>query len=100
MPRFDDHVSHICKRASKQLAVLKRIGRFFPKQGKMTIYNSFIVSKFNYCPLAWHFCSTTSSTNKIEKKKQEGALRFINNDFTSSLQALLTSTNTAPPPYM
>ena len=94
MLRFDDHVSQICKKASKQLAVLKRIGRFLTKQGKMTIYNSFIVSNFNYCPLAWHFCSS-SSTNKLEKI-QERALRFINNDFTSSLQALLTSTNTAP----
>ena len=28
MLRFDDHVSQICKRASKQLAVLKCIGRF------------------------------------------------------------------------
>ena len=60
----------------------------------MTIYNSFIVSNLNNCPLAWHFCST-SSTNKIEKN-QERVLRFINNDFTSSVQALLTLTNTAP----
>ena len=74
MLRFDDHVSEICKKASKQLAVLKRLGRFLTKQGKMTIYNSFIVSNFNYCPLAWHF------SNKIEKI-QERALRFINNDF-------------------
>ena len=29
MLRFEDHVSQICKRASKQLAVLKRIGHFF-----------------------------------------------------------------------
>ena len=94
MLRFDDHVTQICKKASKQLAVLKRIGRFLTKQGKMTIYSSFIVSNLNYCPLVWHFCST-SSTNKLEKI-QERALRFINNDFTSSLQALLTSTNTAP----
>ena len=64
------------------------------KQGKMTTYNSFIVSNFNFCPLAWYFFST-SSTNKLEKNR-ERALRFINNDFTSSLQALLTSTNTAP----
>ena len=94
MLRFDDHVSQICKRTSKQLAVLKRNGRFLTKQGKMTIYNSFIVSNFNYCPLAWHFCSI-SSTNKLEKN-QERTLRFINNNFTSSLQALLTSTNTDP----
>ena len=83
---------YVKKKASKQLVDLKRLGRFLTKQGKMTIYNSFIVSYFNYCPLAWHFCSA-SSTNKIEKI-QERALRFINNDFTSSLQSLLTSTNT------
>ena len=29
MLQFDDHVSQICKRAVKQLAVLKRIGCFF-----------------------------------------------------------------------
>ena len=33
--RFDDNVSQICKRASKQLAVLKRIRRFVTKQGKI-----------------------------------------------------------------
>ena len=91
---LDEHVSQICKRASKQLAVLKRIGRFLTKQGKMTIYNSFIVSNFNYCPLLWLPCSI-SSTNTLEKI-QERALRFTNNDFTTSLQVLLTSTNTAP----
>ena len=94
MLRFDDHVSKICKKASKQLAVLKHKGRFLTKQDNMTIYNSFIGFNFNYCPLVWHFCST-SSTNQLEKN-QERALRFINNDFTLSLQALLTSTNTAP----
>ena len=31
MLRFDVHVFQICKRASKQLAVLKHIGRFFNK---------------------------------------------------------------------
>ena len=64
--RFDEHVSEICKTDSKQYVFLKRLGRFLTKQGKMTIYNSFIVSNFYYCPLAWHFCRA-SSTNKIEK---------------------------------
>ena len=40
--KFDSHVSEICKKASKQLAALKRLGRFLIKQGKLTIYNSFI----------------------------------------------------------
>ena len=37
----------------------------------MTIYNYFIVSNFNYCPLAWHFCSA-SITNMLGKKSREG----------------------------
>ena len=94
MLKFDDHVSEICKKASQQLAVLKRLGRFLTKQGKLVIYNSFIASNFSYCPLAWHFCSV-SSTNKLEKV-QARALRFVNNDYSSSISDLLKSTNTQP----
>ena len=94
MLKFDDHVTEICKKASKQLAVLKRLGRFLTKQGKLVIYNSFIASNFSYCPLAWHFCSI-ASTNKLEKV-QERALRFINNDYSSSLKKLLSQTKTEP----
>ena len=94
MLKFDTHVSEICKKASQQLAVLKRLGRFLTKQGKLIIYNSFIASKFSYCSLAWHFCSV-SSTNKLEKV-QERALRFINNDYSSPINDLLKSANTQP----
>ena len=55
MMKFDDHVTDICKKASKQLAVLKRLGRFLTKQGKLVIYNYFIASNFSYSPLEWHF---------------------------------------------
>ena len=92
MLKFDDHVSDICKKASKQLAVLKRLGRFLTKQGKLVIYNSFIASNFSYCPLAWHFCSS-SSTNKLEKI-QERALRFVFDDHSSSPHELLLQSNT------
>ena len=94
MLKFDDHVTEICKKASKQLAVLKRLGSFLTKQGKLVIYDSFISSNFSYCPLAWHFCSI-ASTNNLEKV-QERALRFINNDYSSSLKKLLSRTKTEP----
>ena len=45
MLKFDDNVADICEKASKQLAVLKRLGRLLTKQGKMVTYNSFIASK-------------------------------------------------------
>ena len=46
MLNFNDHISDICKKASQQLAVLKRIGRFLTKHGKLTIFKSFIMSNF------------------------------------------------------
>ena len=75
--RFDNYVSYICKKASKQLAVLKGLGNFLTKQGKLVIYNSFIAS-----------CSA-ASTNKLERI-QERVLRFISNDYTSSLSTLIS----------
>jgi len=64
--KFDIHISNICKKASRQLNVLKRIGKHLCKLGKLNIYYSFILSNFNYCPLTWHFCGETH-TKKIEK---------------------------------
>ena len=91
MLNFNDHISDICWKASQQLAVLKRIGRFLTKHGKLTIFKSFIMSNFNYCHLTWHFCSE-ASTNKMGKI-QEMALRFICNDFTSNIETLLVFKN-------
>jgi hypothetical protein len=49
--KFNSHISNICKNASRQLNVLKRLGKYLNKLGKLTIYHSFILSNFNFCPL-------------------------------------------------
>ena len=84
---FNTHISNICKKASRQLHVLKRLGKYLNKLGKLTIYHSFILSNFNFCSLTWHFCSE-SNTAKIEKI-QERALRFIYQDYNSTYDDLL-----------
>ena len=84
---FNIHISNICKQASRQLNVLKRIGKHLCKLGKLNIYHSFILSNFNYCPLTWHFCGETN-TKKIEKIR-ERALRFIYSDYSTSYESLL-----------
>ena len=84
---FNVQVSNICKKASKQLNVLKRIGKHLCRLGKLNIYHSFILSNFNYCPLTWHFCGEVN-TKKIEKI-QERALRFNYSDYSSSYESLL-----------
>jgi hypothetical protein len=72
------------KKASQQLNILKRIGKYLNRLGRLTIYYSFILSNFNYCPVTWHFCSE-KNTNKIEKI-QERALRFIYEDNENLLE--------------
>lgn len=52
---FNTHISDICKKAARQLNVLKRIGKNLNRLGKLTIYYSFFMSNFSYCPLTWHF---------------------------------------------
>ena len=61
------NICNMCKKASRQLGILKRIGKNLYKLGKLNIYNSFILSNFSYCPLSWHFYGETN-TKKLEKK--------------------------------
>ena len=84
---FDAHIKSICRKASQQLNVLKRIGRYLSKLNKLTIFHSFILSNFNFCPLAWYFCSKRNS-QKLEKI-QERSLRFIYNDKESTYEQLM-----------
>jgi hypothetical protein len=72
---------------SKMLLYLKEYLEVFIwirswRQTGLTIFHTFILSKFNFCPLAWHFC-TNKNSKKLEKV-QERALRFVYEDYNSS----------------
>jgi hypothetical protein len=66
---------------------LKRIGKNHSKLNRLTIFHTYVLSNFNFCPLSWHFCSETN-TKKIEKI-QERALRFVYQDYEASYENLL-----------
>ena len=55
--KLDDHVNHLCKKASLKLNALARIARFINVSKKRIIMKSFIESQFEYCPLRWMFHS-------------------------------------------
>ena len=63
---FDQHITNLCRKAGQQLNVLKTVSPFLSRLNKLTIFYTFILSNFNYCPLAWHFCSENNS-RKLEK---------------------------------
>ena len=84
---FSEHVSHLCKKASRQLNALSRISRYLDTSSKLIIYSSFINSNFLYCPLIWHFCGKV--TNDKVEKLNERSIRIIYKDYTSSYYDLL-----------
>ena len=68
---FDNHIKTICMKESRQLNALIRIRQNL-------VYESFILSNFNFCPIVIHEYSIRS-TRKMEKIQQR-ALRFLTGD--------------------
>ena len=85
--KFDEQVDYMCQRASKQLKVMYRFKQVFKEKEKKVIYNTFVMSNFNFCPVVWNFCGMTQ-IRKMEKI-QERALRFVFNDVDSEYVELL-----------
>ena len=86
---FNLHVIKICKSAVNQLKALTRLKQFLSfHANKEVLINSYITSKFNYCPLVWIF-SSAQSVNKIENL-QKRALRFLCDYFEASYEDLLS----------
>ena len=62
---FSEHISNVCIKAGWQLNVPQRLKRVLDYKSRMAIYNSFVVSNFNYSPIVWMFASK-KSPEKIE----------------------------------
>ena len=84
---FNSHVANLCIKAGNQLNVLYRFKNIFSVEEKKIVYQTFVLSNFNYCPIVWNFCCTMMM-RKIEYI-QERALRFIYNDFKTEYRDML-----------
>ena len=83
--KFDTHISAMCKKASQQINVLKRIGQYLNFESRKAIYHAFIMSIFNFCPLIWHFCSK-ANTEKLEKINHR-ALKLFSKIFDQAMKS-------------
>ena len=48
---FDIHIGNLCRKASQQLNILKRLNPFLNRLTRLNIFHTFIFSNFNICPL-------------------------------------------------
>ena len=88
---FNEHVSVCCSKAVRQLNALSRISRYLDTSSCTFLFNSFVKSNFNYCPMVWHFCGKVNN-DKIEKI-QHRALKVIYTDYVSSYEDLMSKAN-------
>ena len=88
---FNNHVNVICSKAATKLKALYRLRSNLTSAQKVILYNCFIRSLFNYCPVVWMFCGKTANANinNIQRK----ALQTLYNDFNSSYDDLLQKGN-------
>ena len=85
---FSNHISELCKKASRKVGVLTRLRNLIPCSAKLTIYKTSILPYLTYCHIVWHFCKA-SDRRKIECV-QERALRAVFRTKTCSYETLLT----------
>ena len=81
---FEQYINGICKSAANQLNTLIRLKMFLGFQERKALVNSFVLSNFNYCSLAWMLTSSKSLT-KIENLHKR-PLRFMLGHYSSSYE--------------
>ena len=74
---FADHISDICKNASRKIGVLARLGNLISCMTKLQLYLTAILPHLTYCQTVWHFCKQSERGNL--ERLLERALRAIYN---------------------
>ena len=89
--KFTDHVKSLCTKMSKKVTAFYRVARLLDYNKARLLYNAFILSSLNYCPLIWMFCWKTANReiNKINKR----APRMLVNAYEASFEELLQRNN-------
>lgn len=72
---FSEHISFVCKKASQQIGVLRRLRKLIPTHAKLLLYKAAILPHLTYCSIIWHFCRA-SDKRKVERL-QERALNVV-----------------------
>ena len=84
---LDDHISELCKKASRKVHTLSRLASYMNISKRRILMNAFFKSQFSYCPLVW-MCHSRANNGKINRIN-ERCLRLIYSDKQSSFETLL-----------
>ena len=84
---LDDHISDLCKEATRKIHALSRVASYMNISKKGTLMNAFFKSKFSYSPLVW-MCHSRAKNGKINRLHKR-CLRIIYSEKQSLFETLL-----------
>ena len=88
---FCKHIKTMCSKANNKISAFRRMRKFVSLDKAKILYNAFISSTFNYCPLIWMFCSKT--LNSLINKTHKRALKVLYLKNNMTLTELITLDN-------
>ena len=89
--RFDHHVKTLCQKVNINVKAFSRVASLLDLEKAKLLYNSFLLSNFNYCPRIWIFCG--KQCNKEINRMHKRALRVLHSDYESTFECLLIKNN-------
>ena len=89
--KFNKHVSKIYHKTITKISAFSRASNYLDGKQSLILYNSFITSQFNYCPLIWMFCG--KAANKDLNRTHKRALHILHNNYSSSFEEFLHKSN-------
>ena len=84
---FNEHVTNLCDKSSKEFQALARIFPYIPQTQKRLLMNAYFLSQIGYCPSVWmnHSRTLNNPINGLHKR----TLSLVYNDYSSSFPELL-----------
>ena len=59
--KFTTHIEKMCSKVNSKTNALRRIRKYLTVDKAVTLFNAFILSNFNYCPIIWMFCRKSAN---------------------------------------
>ena len=84
---LDDHISELCKKASRKIHALSRVASYMNISKRRILMNAFFKSQFNYCLLVW-MCHSRANNGKINRLHKR-CLLIIYSDKQTSFEYLI-----------
>ena len=84
---FTDHVKPLCVKMSRKVTVFSRVVRLRDYNKARLLYNAFVLSSLDDCPLIWIFYGKTA--NREINRVHKCALRIVFNDYEAPFKELV-----------